>query len=129
MPSVGTVSAIEAAWVIGFLYALFRALGEYRVMATVRRERMDAGVDSRMDLFFLRLSRLLVGGSVAGLVPAVYAAFLPPGGAEPGTPLSAMAGVLLPVSLCMLAAAFVGIAAELHATYERITQPPKKVHR
>jgi hypothetical protein len=123
VPALGPTTLLEAAWTLAFVYALGRSWAAYGVVSLVRKDQLARGYDEPMDLFFVRLTRFLIAGSVAGLIPGIYASAVPVSGIGRDSPLAPFVGVLVPVSLCVLAAALVGIARELTQAYERVTGP------
>lgn len=124
MPSWGTVTLVEAVWVLAFAAALGASVAAARVFLEVRGRPPVSGVpetaQGAIADYFVLLTRLLVVKSSAGLLLGLYAAFLPAAPAPPPAWLARAGNAPGAVLLSVLAGAVVWTALATWRVYRAI---------
>lgn len=114
MPAWGTVTLVEALWVVGFGCAAYWAWRAHRAFAAVRGTAPVPGTPRTAQQaiagYFVLLCRLLLVKAAAGLLLGVYAALLPAAPAPPPAWASSVGNAPGVVLLCVIAAAMVATA-------------------
>lgn len=124
MPSWGTVTVVEAVWVLGFGCAAYWAWRAHAVFVAVRGGPPVPGVPKTAQRaiadFFVLLCRLLLVKAGAGLLLGLYAALLPAPPAPPPAWAASAGNAPGVVLLCVIAAAMVWTAFATFRVYRAI---------